>query len=437
MKLPNLDPSGGYLAVRDVLVEYDGPQIFTLKNAAGAIFIAVHGPAIESVDTWLFVRTSQYRLTQLNRGAITLRELLTLYASGLPAIVSYPKSDPIFTFIDSSQIPNELLPHYDSYMAEPTDKSSDLALYNPGNKSVMAPLEDDDIAEIPFSTEMTLWEFNPETIEYFRSNMTPLNVVARRRGRLVADIVFSSGDSRTDFPVPELGKILINLQKTLDSLGSDVDSSTPTGRPSAALKKQTRLDAVATFPSSFGLRVEAHQGSLVEDARSDIAFYKFVDLLSTVTDTQALQQAFVRESTETKLYFGEVIKEVAKTGSSIKVSVGSAYQEEIGVVLVPADAVAKLSRDISYINEQDHIDIVIEGRLRAVSLKTKFFLVESDDDSWSGRISESLMSQVSGSEINAWYRASITQKTILHPITGEVETKNLLTALEKLAPANP
>jgi len=434
MKLPDLDPSGGPLEIRETLIEYDGPQVFVARNVANAVFVAIHGPDTDGVDTWLFVRVSPNRLGQLKNSSITLREIATRYARGPAAIVNYIGRYPTFQFIEVDLIPEKMLPHYDSYLGDSTDAKLPMQYAESDLIGSYDPLDEHE--ELPLPMEMDLWEFDPRTINYLKSRMTPLNVVAKRRGRLVADIVFSAGEARSDFPVPELGKILINMQKVLDSLGIGPGLATPKGRPSAALKRRTRLDAIATFPSSFGLRVEAHEGSLVEGASSEIAFSRFIDLLSSVADQQALQNAFVEHSTETKLYFGEVIKEIAKAGSSIRISTGSVHQDHVSHTAVPADAVANLAEQIAFINEQNEHTVIFEGRLKAVSLKTKFFLIENDDDSKSGRIYEELLPRISGAEINAWYRAQIKEKTILHELTGEVAIKSLLVSLEKLAPAS-
>lgn len=435
MKLPDLDPTGGELAVSELLIEYDGPQLFTARNAGGSQFLALHGPNDGPNDTWIFSRTSAKRINQLKRFEITLREALVYRPMGLTAIVSYRGDEIIHTeYLQADSIPEAFLPHLDSYLGVPAN-SKNLIVSGTEPKDLLT-ITDNVEEDLPISTAVSLWEFDKRTIEYFRRRMTPINVVARRRGRLVADIVFSTPDEHTYFPVPELGKILINLQKTLDSLASDDGQKTSKGRPTAAIKRKAKLDAVATFPSSFGLRVEAHEGSLIESPESEVAFRRFVDLLSSIVDERAMREVFSLHTVETKLFFGEVIKEIAKAGSSIRIAAGSAHQDSIQYAAVPADIVTRLASQISEINNLNQQEVDVEGRLRAVSLKSKFFLIENDDESHSGRISDDILPQISGAEINAFYRARILQTTKIHEVTGEIEHKQTLLKLEKLSPAH-
>ncbi len=434
MKLPDLDPTGGAIELSEVLIEYDGPQLFVAQNAGGAFFLALHGPSDQEGDTWLFCRVTARRISRLKRFEITLREALVERSKGQAAIVTYKNEKILHTeYVETQNIQDAFLPEHDSYLGSPEND----------NRSIyIDPVPSDNFLNfesfeenLPFSTSLSLWEMDNKAIEYFRSKMTPLNIVANRRGRLVADIIFAHTDDHTYFPIPELGKILINMQKTVDTLASAEGLRTSTGRPTAALKKMTRLDAVAIFPSSFGLRVEANQGSLISGSESETAFRRFLGLLGSIIDTQLMREEFAHHTLETKLFFGEVIKEVAKAGSSIRVALGSAYEDRIDYVSVPAGVVARLATEISEINSSYKIETEFEGRLTAVSLKSKFFLIEDDNDSRSGRISDELMPQMSGAEINAFYRVTISERTVVHEITGEIDLKRILIGFKKISPA--
>jgi len=280
-----------------------------------------------------------------------------------------------------------------------------------------------------------MWEFSAPALNYLKQRLTPLNVVAQRRGRLVADIVLSKGDGRTDFPIPELGRILVNFQKLIDSLGSSSLTSTPTGRPSAATKRRTRLDAVGTFPSSFGIRIEANQGTLFDDGEADVAFSRFLSLLSGVGNEANLKLLLEQHSTETKLLFGQVVKDIAKADSSLRVSAGSARTELIETAVADAETLQAVADQIAEINKRNEREVHFEGKLRAISLKTKFFLLENEDESRSGRISDNLIESMSGKEINAPYRATLIERSELQELTGEITNRYILSNIEQLGPA--
>jgi hypothetical protein len=427
MKLPDLDPTGGPLHIDQVLLDYDGPHLFTARNQGGALFLALHGPAADQSDAWLYARTSTHRLNQLNQAKISLRQAMTVHARGSVALVEYIGDEPHIELLDPFSVDEQFLPHEDSYF----NNGAQLPVLARDSHYLVKPdefFEMDDLLPVP--VEQDLWEFDHRTIQYLKAHMTPLHVVAQRRQRLVADIVLSDHAHRTDFPIPDLGKILISLQKTVDSLGSE--DLSPDWKPSASSKRETRLDAVATFPSSFGLRIEAHQGSLADASVAPRAFHRLVDLLSSIADPNVLRTVFRQHRSSTKLHFGQFIENISKTNSSISVMASSGLSTTPLSAFVSSDTLRDLSRQIKELNEEEHEYRYISGRLKAVSLRTKFFLIENDDEALSGRISEQLLPQISGMKIDELYLGKVRVARSVHDLTGEIETKNELTELGTL-----
>ncbi|UYH56121.1 hypothetical protein N6L26_06095 [Qipengyuania sp. SS22] len=421
MKLPDLDPSGGSLAISEVLIDYDGPQLFVAKNAAGAIFLGLHCPPTEKGDTWLFARTSRHRISQVATGKISLRSAMTSYARGDLAIAISYEEDWHHWFEAPENVPDTYLPDPDSYVRH----TSVPELY----KLPIAASDNNDDFDLPVSVEQDMWEFDPQTVAYLKENQTPLYVVARRRQRLVADIILSDGDARHDVPLPELSKILLSLQKTVDSLAAPIVDDD--WRPSAASKAGTRLDAIATFPSSFGLRIEAHQGALADEGAGALAFQRLIDLLSSVRDFDAVRSSFTYHSKSTKLQFGKLVEYLAKSGNSIRISASTGLSEGIDTTFVTHDDLYALSAKIHEINESDFDDIELLGRLKAVSLKTKFFLIENEDESISGRIDEDLLPKISGMAIDEHYLAQVRLHHSVQELTGEITTKAILMDLRE------
>ena len=421
MKLPDLDPSGGALTISEVLIDYDGPQLFVARNAAGAIFLALHCPPSESGDTWLFARTSRYRIRQVAAGEISLRSAMTSYARGELAIAISNEEDWQHWFEAVENVPETFLPESDSYVRHTP--------VPPFYELLAAASKNSDEFDLPVPVGQDMWEFDPQTVAYFKENQTPLYVVARRRQRLVADIILSEGEARHDIPIPELSKILLSLQKTVDSLAAPIADEE--WRPSAASKAETRLDAIATFPSSFGLRIEAHQGALADEGAGALAFQRLIDLLSSVRDYDSLRSSFLHHSKSTKLQFGKLVEYLAKSGNSIRISASTGLSEGVDTTFATHDDLFALSARIHEINEADFDDIRLEGRLKAVSLKTKFFLIENDDESISGRINEDLLPKISGLAIDENYLAQVRLHHSVQELTGEITTKAILMDLRE------
>ena len=422
MKLPDLDPSGGPLEISEVLIDYDGPQLFVAKNSAQAIFLALHGPPSDEGDIWLFTRTSRHRIAQVANGKISLLSAMTTHSRGSLAIAIYDDNDWQHRFVLADEVPKNYLPDADSYI-----RQARVPYYHEMPIAASQRREDFDL---PISVYRDMWEFDPQTVAYLKENQTPLYVVAQKRQRLVADIILSENEARHEVPIPELSKILLSLQKTVDSLAAPVVDDT--WRPSKVSKAETRLDAIATFPSSFGLRIEAHQGALADEGAGALAFQRLIDLLSSVRDFEAIRNSFSYHSKSTKLHFGKLIESLSKSGNSIRISASTGLSDGIATTFATHKELYALSSRIHEINAADFDHVDITGRLKAVSLKSKFFLIENDEDSLSGRIDEQLVPRISGLAIDELYHAQVRLDHSVQELTGEITTKATLLDLRSV-----
>jgi hypothetical protein len=425
MRLPDLDPTGGAIELRDVLIEYDGPQLVTAKNAAGAIYLGIHGPVEGEYDTWLFVRTDQRRLSELRRGRIPLRNLIVDFAKGPVALCYYHDETPErFEFVLSKDLEERFLPKPESYLPVAPEVAEEMSTAIALEEVVRAASRSD------YSSALSqVWELAPSTVSFLTSHKTPLNIVARRRGRTVADIIFDRGSHETHFPVPELAKILLNTQRAVDSLAADESTSTPTGRPTAALKRQTRLDAVAVLPSSFSIRVETHEGTLFGDTSAEAAFRRLVALFNAIESPEAFESLFRSQRPETRLYIGQVVRDLARNRSSVTVLTGFVSSADVERASAPAEAVEEISRRLGDLKEEPGRKVLFYGRLKAVSLRSRFFLMENEEESVSGQIAKELLPSISGKEIDALYQATLQERLVLHELSGEIERKLTLVGL--------
>lgn len=422
MKLPDLDPSGGPLRIHAVLLEYDGPQLFTARNPGGSLFLVLHGPPLDAGDLWLFVRTTHHRVKQVLAGDITLRAAMTTYAYGDVAVATAFDDTWDFYFIPSTQVPHEYLPDADAKLKQASQAIQD---YNS-----LLPHYDEDIFDIPLRTYQDMWEFDQETVSFLKEHITPLFVVAKRRQRLVADIVLADNDHKHDIPLPDLSKILLSLQKTVDCLGApELDSD---WKPSKVSRQETRLSAIAAFPSSFGLRIEASEGALADQSAGALAFRRLIDLLMSAKNMDSLRDVLKFHGKATKLQFGKFVESLAASGQAVRISASTGLSENTETAMISNDSLTLVSQKIKEINETDVEEVYARGHLKAVSMRTKFFLIENDDESYSGRISDELLPKISGMRIDEVYDATIFRTYSIHDLTGEITSKMSLVHLEQV-----
>jgi hypothetical protein len=75
VELPKDSPLGD-LRLDEVLDEYDGPKLFTAKNASGAYYRALWVmDEAEAQSSWLYVPISKRKIETLKSGAIPIRSV--------------------------------------------------------------------------------------------------------------------------------------------------------------------------------------------------------------------------------------------------------------------------------------------------------------------------------------------------------------------------
>lgn len=424
MRLPLLDPSGGDLKIAEVLIEYDGPQVFIARNVGRAVFLAMHALPDGKADRWLYVRVSNARARRVAKGVESLRRAFEEVEYGAPIVVRYEGDQIRINYYPDEVELLQLYPDVDSFLDVEDHEIDDLVAIKAHSVGELIP----SIAQI---VEAPLWETNPEIIAFFKANKTPAHVAARLTSRPVLDIAFSVGDDRIDYPVKNLGSALTSTQALFDVLSAN--NLPDRGPLPKATREQTRLLAIASYPSSFGLRIEAETGDLVGEGKIEIAIIQFLKILQTVGAERAFDQQIREIPRRAQRHLKSFISSIKRGKAAFSIEAGIPFEEESRRMRLSARDVAWLDERLNKTVDDIERVFTIEARLTGVSLKTKFFMLTDDDGAeYSGKIAKGALSKINEKRVNHLHKAEIEEQVIINEATGEENYKYVLLNISEI-----
>lgn len=414
MIAPNVVLGEG-LEIDEVFIDYDGPQLFSARTASGRRFVVMHAPADGELDNWLYVEVSEARLQAFGANLISPRVLFGEPESQVLQLLSFDANGSLqkFSSVAPADLPRDYLP------SELVAKASlEVSGLRNANENFPVSLVD----------PQHMWELDKPTIEFLKRNRTPVEVAAERSGRVVADIVFGEGSGRIHLSLPTLGGVLTASQRLLDALA--VPDSSLHGPIPLLTRQRTQMDAIAIFPSSFGLRIETHEGSILEQSDSRVAMERLVVLLGAGADPDGLSQILPQIGKRALLQYKAFAKAVGRSGTDIQLKVGLPGAPSSLVAALSADQVVDLQRLLDAETKKTEEVRQIKGRLVAASLRTKFFLIEDDENSYSGRINDNCLPKVDGKPLGGFFTVTIRILKQIDETSGDITEKYELIEIE-------
>lgn len=111
-------PKLGRLEIVEIFDYYDEPVLFSCKNAEGDLYLVVAADENEQYETWLYAQVSSDRLNLIETDTIDLHDAFAATEDGWLLQVKFPydKSLPESEFVQSDQIPDEMLPEPGEYL---------------------------------------------------------------------------------------------------------------------------------------------------------------------------------------------------------------------------------------------------------------------------------------------------------------------------------
>lgn len=415
MILPDLDPTGGNLSISSVLLDYDGPQIFVARNKGRSAFIAMHAIPDRTLDRWIYCRISNSRLTRYRNGQESLRKIFENPEFSSPIIVSYADDGASYiNWLPADYVLRPLLPDRDSFL-----HGGDSIGDEKHSMNALVPVGATEDAIVVDRAKSPLWEMDPMVVDFLASRRTPAHVVADATKRAVIDFAFSVGKGRTDYPIRDLGSVLNSTQGLFDSLTLTDSESKERGPVPKGIRSDTQLLAVASFPSSFGLRLESASGDLLGDGRVIDALRIFIDLILSVGISDQFESVLRSMPKRSQRHFKAFARAMrnGKSDLSLKSAIPGQYSDT-EAYLSKSDIVW-MEKKLSNIVDDTEREFEFKGRLTGFSLKRRFFVLSNDESEYSGRIAKDIVHKINDKRVNHEHVSKIREIISVNEATGE------------------
>ena len=428
MRLPENTPLGT-LTLVSVLIDYDGPQLFVCENQFHDHYLVTHAPKEVDNDNWIYARISRHNLKKITSNQLSLHEAFTKPTTKIVSIVSFnDNNDILYREKDPNEMPPDYLPLPGIYLTLTSPTNSVISLVDTSVPSLQL---DAPRSVLGADLDLPLFDLPPDLIEIFRKSKTSVLSAANHFHRCVLDVMLSSSDyrhGRYELPVIPLAGVLANLQRLVDTLVED-SGGTEKRRPRANLRELTQINAVAVFPSSFGLRLETHQSDFLPEGRTVRVIQKLWDVVASLPSETRLLKRFMELNFRQRAHLRGLIVAIKRTRADLGLDLGVPGASSISAQSITYSQIVRAASFLDALSASYNEDINFQGNLMAASLKSKFFVLESDEAIISGKISDACLPQMAGLRIGTLHDATLIATHEVNENTGEETNRYTLISI--------
>lgn len=385
----------GNLEILEVYEFYDKPCLFSCRNVAGQIFLAIWIDETSYSDSWLYVPTSLRRLQQVITGGMELKS----------------------AFLEAE----------DGFVLEVV-----IASDNDSTDVVKIPCDNLDEDKLPSPGEFLNCQSQIITSIVEKKDAKRSAIQFRRA---VLNLAFGfPGIDIMQAPAVDLGSLLQSTQYLIDALGQfKAGHPTVKGNIPDRITQKTKLAVAGTFAGSFGVEMVAFEqpdlwgNSLVEEA-----IESFLQLIKIGKDSERLREFLLDAQPRAASRYRIFLEKLIHAKARVRAEWGSFSQDKgDSAELLLADAKIILEI-VSQVEAEKPKQYEVEGELVGVNKRTKSFEiweVKGERKKYSGRILDSALSTAETATLSKIYIATITEVTEV-PLTGEEKTKYQLADLK-------
>jgi hypothetical protein len=367
------------LEIDEVYLYYDKPIFFSCRDSLGHIFLVLLVQDDEQ-DVWIYLEISERRYLFMRTGGIDLFSIFGEPESGFIYLVETSQEQSItnYNIVSAEEIKREWLPEPGEYM------------------HVETPLSKEPIKQVAIQTlrEIIRLKFNFHRYQ------------------------------RMEAPAKILGEIISTFQSTLNDIG-------------LALSNQLAPMLVVGFnPGSFEVEFQSeNQVNLLDESFTGMAMDEMISLMRLVDDLPALKDRLSKLSIDAAEQYLEFLKTIAPEIKRTNIEWQSPLKGYGGTATLSDIEVSQMisAIEMSEISETRIYEFV--GRLRALNLNTRYFLLRSEDGiEYSGYISKDIIDSkiIQKAQLNRSYDAVIEEKDELKAATGKISTQVRLVKLDDI-----
>jgi hypothetical protein len=385
----------GRLEELEVFDYYDGPVLFSCRDLAGGLHLAVLTAEDEDGQEWLYAPMSQERYQHIRSGAINLHDAFAKSETGSVFRVAVPYADDEpsqASLVSGLALPESLLPRATAVLEIPTQTMPDLS------PSLVAK--------------------------------------AVQRGREVMEIgLIFQGRLRTEAPTGLLGDVLTSFQDVFDTLGAHLSGQLPErGAIPASSRAWTQTALLVTGPGSFRLEIaSATMQDLWADSRVRDVAEEFLSLLADSAEPSRLSDHLKRLPTRVISVYSRFLEALQKDIDKTTFSWASPAPGRGGSVEIASFSVKAAAQTIAKIELVEHVDMHVEGTLVGADYTDRRFHIDTYDRRLRGDVHPDALEDIDGATIGREYRAHIVETTHRRVISGDTRVTYQLRKIEPLA----
>jgi hypothetical protein len=393
--LPKNTPLGK-LHLLDTHIFYDGPKLFTAKNASGQKYLSFWlGQSDDRGDKWLYIPVSTPRHKSILTGDISLREACVNPEDGWVWIIE---------------------------SGHERAASSEMKL--PGQ-----------IAESELPAEETFLNADIQ----LSKDIEDTNSYAKQSLKEVLDIEFSGQEIKNkEIPIDYLGSALTETQTLIQNIVySQYGEGAKRGRIPKDIKEMSRMMAVDSYPSSFGIRLESRQSTgLFDTSTVGDAIRTLIHLIKQGNNTEKIIPLLNDLGSRVVSKYINFLSVYKKSDMDFNVHWGSPRHKETRVSSSMSSSKAKEIIDIlSEKIEEFTEEIEIEGVLEGVDIQSKTFKILDlgSEQRITGKLKDSFVQKAkkAAAEVPKTYTATLIVTQEISPVTEESSDKYELKDLKE------
>jgi len=396
MSLLPKSTSLGNLEIIEVYEYYDKPCLFSCRNAAGQIFLAVWVDETPDADKWLYVAMSSRRFEYIRSGGIDLHDAFLTAEDGFvfEIIISHNDTPAEVRIISGERLDEDSLPMPGEFLSCDTQ--------------TLPTLEVKEVARlaIQIKREVLNLTLNFPTIH------------------------------RTEAPVANLGMILQSLQYLINAIGQGkTGQRTTLGRIPKKVIEQTQLSVAGTFAGSFGVElVASSQADLFGDSLAGDAIEEFIQLVNIGSKAEELRECLLKLQSRSASRYRDLLQSLIDSGTGIRLNWGSPKPNRSGFAELSLFAAKAIISIINQIQSEAPEEYEITGELVGANKRTKTYEIRdlNTNTKYSGRILDEAMPDVAIATLGQIYVAVIREVVEILPMTGEEKVKHQLVSLNLL-----
>jgi hypothetical protein len=384
----------GELEVIEVFDFFDFPRLFSCRNKAGQIFLAVS--VEEDIDKAIFLYTpislNRYRL--LISGDLRIRDVIRLAEDNFVFNVEFTPSGETASMISCSEIPDVWLPHE---------------------------------SEIIVTSEIaTPYQIVQSATDYAHSTLRETICFALKLPR-----------NSTQVAARILGDFLATFQELIDAI-AQACAGEPTLRGSIP---KTILDKSGfyvsnTYPSSFGIQLIADkQVDLFSDSLAGDAVEELFRLINAKADEALLRDILQTLKGRTASKYRSFLEALLDSEGDLEASWGSPKANRGGESLMSKQDMRRAYHIVSIFEQEVGELIQIQGTLFNLHVRTRSFEVRDlkDVKIYAGKLSEEAPESINHATLSENYTATLRRVTEVKSVSGEEIDKWLLIDLAPIS----